>query len=344
VPRDLDPPRIGISRCLLGDEVRYDGGHKRDAFLVSTFGRFVEWVPVCPEVEVGMGTPREAIHLVASGDGVQSNGQPVRLLGVRSGQDWTAPMTTFASSRVRELKSADLAGYVLKKDSPSCGLERVRVHSDPSTRLGHPSDDRGSLRAGSQHVTRSGRGLFAEALVTELPNLPVEEEGRLNDPALRENFVERVFAYQRLRALFKSRWTTHALVVFHSRHKLQLLSHSRQGYAELGRLVADVVKYSRRDLSATYQRVFMATLARLATPGRHADVMMHAIGHLKRLIQVGDRDELLAAIEDHRRGIVPLIVPITLLRHHVRRHDAGYLKDQTYLDPHPRELALRNHV
>ena len=323
--RDLAPPRIGISRCLLGDEVRYDGGHKRDAFLVSTFGRFVEWVPVCPEVEVGMGTPREAIHLVASADGVPSNAQPVRLLGVSSGEDWTTRMTAFASSRVRELKSVDLAGYVLKKDSPSCGLERVRVHSDG-------------------HVTRSGRGLFAEVLITELPNLPVEEEGRLNDPSLRENFVERVFAYQRLRALFTGRWTTHSLVIFHSRHKLQLLSHSRQGYAELGRLVADVVKYSRRDLSVTYQRVFMATLARVATPGRHSDVMMHAIGHLKRLIQAGDRDELLGAIEDHRRGIVPLVVPITLLRHHVRRHDLGYLKDQTYLEPHPRELALRNHV
>jgi uncharacterized protein YbgA (DUF1722 family) len=255
-------------------------------------------------------------------------------------------MTTFAESRVRELKSADLAGYVLKKDSPSCGLERVRVHPFDSLRSlrAGPFDSLPSLRAGGSRVERTGRGLFAEALVRELPNLPVEEEGRLNDPALRENFVERVFAYQRLRALFRGRWTTHALVVFHSRHKLQLLSHSRPGYAELGRLVADAVKYSRRDISATYQRVFMTTLARLATPGRHSDVMMHAIGHLKRLIQPSDRDELLAAIEDHRRGIVPLIVPITLLRHHVRRRDVGYLKDQTYLDPHPRELALRNHV
>jgi uncharacterized protein YbgA (DUF1722 family) len=234
-------------------------------------------------------------------------------------------MREWAAKRVEALAREDLDGYILKKDSPSCGLERVRVHGDG-------------------HVTRSGRGLFAEALGGELPNLPVEEEGRLNDPVLRENFVERVFAYQRLRSLFTGRWTTHGLVVFHSRHKLQLLSHSRQGYSELGRLVADVVKYSRRDLAATYQRVFMASLARLATPGRHSDVMMHAIGHLKRLIESGDRDELLAAIEDHRRGIVPLIVPITLLRHHVRRHDVGYLKDQTYLEPHPRELALRNHV
>ena len=325
MPRDRRPPRIGISRCLLGDEVRYDGGHKRDPFLVATFGRFVEWVPVCPEVELGMGTPREAIHLVASVNGVPSGAQAVRLLGVKSGEDWTARMTTFAASRVGELKSADLAGYVLKSQSPSCGLERVRVHD-------------------GGRVTRAGRGLFAEAIVGALPNLPVEEEGRLNDPGLRENFVERVFAYQRLRALFSGRWTIHSLIVFHSMHKLQLLSHSRRGYAELGRLVAGAVKRPRRDLSATYQSVFMNTLARLATPGRHADVMLHAIGHLKRLIQPGDRDELLAAIEEHRRGIVPLIVPMTLLRHHVRRHDVGYLKDQTYLEPHPRELALRNHV
>jgi uncharacterized protein YbgA (DUF1722 family)/uncharacterized protein YbbK (DUF523 family) len=347
VPRDQHPPRIGISRCLLGDEVRYDGGHKRDPFLVSTFGRFVEWVPVCPEVEIGMGTPREPIQLVASNDGVSSDGQSVRLVGVKSRQDWTMPMTTFAASRVRELKAADLAGYVLKKDSPSCGLERVRVHNPfdslRSLRAG-PFDSLRSLRASATRVTRSGRGLFAEALVRELPNLPIEEEGRLNDPALRENFVERVFAYQRLRTLFAGRWAIHQLVVFHSMHKLQLLSHSRQGYAELGRLVASAVKQPRRDLSATYQRLFMTTLSRLATLGRHSDVMMHAIGHLKRLIQADDRDELLAAIADHRRGIVPLIVPITLLRHHIRRHDVGYLKDQTYLDPHPRELALRNHV
>jgi uncharacterized protein YbgA (DUF1722 family) len=250
---------------------------------------------------------------------------PVRLVGVKSREDWTARMTAFAASRVRELKSANLAGYVLKQDSPSCGLDRVRVLT-------------------GERVQRVGRGLFAEALVGMLPDLPVEEEGRLSDPSLRENFIERVFAYQRLRALFSGRWTIHQLVVFHTMHKLQLLSHSRQGYADLGRLVAGGVKHPRRDLGTTYQRVFMATLSRLATPGRHGDVMMHAIGHLKRLIQSGDRDELIAAIDEHRRGIVPLVVPLTLLRHHVRRHDVGYLKDQTYLDPHPRELALRNHA
>jgi uncharacterized protein YbgA (DUF1722 family)/uncharacterized protein YbbK (DUF523 family) len=324
VPK-LDRPRIGVSRCLLGDEVRYDGGHKRDPFLVSTFGAYVDWVPVCPEVEVGMGTPREAIHLAASENGGAGSTAAIRLLGVKSGKDWTERMAAFSASRVRDLASANLAGYVLKKDSPSCGLERVRVHT-------------------ARRVTRDGRGLFAEALVGAFPNLPIEEDGRLNDPALRENFVERVFAYQRVRALFSGRWTIRSLVVFHSMHKLQLLSHSRPGYAELGQLVANAVTHPRRDLSATYQRLFMTALTRMATRGRHADVMMHIVGHLKRLMQTGDRDELLSAIEDHRRGIVPLIVPITLIRHHVRRRAVEYLSDQTYLDPHPRELALRNHV
>jgi uncharacterized protein YbgA (DUF1722 family)/uncharacterized protein YbbK (DUF523 family) len=326
VSTDRDRPRIGISRCLLGDEVRHDGGHKRDAFLVSTFGRFVEWVPVCPEVEAGMGTPREAIHLVESQDGIPSGRHRVRLLGVKSRTDWTTALATFSASRVKTLGDQGLSGYVLKKDSPSCGLERVRVYGTG----GAPQ--------------RSGRGLFAEALVQAWPTLPIEEEGRLNDPVLRENFVERVFAYQRLRAFFDGRWTTGDLVRFHTAHKLQLLSHSRPRYAELGRLVANARHMRRRDVASQYESLFMEALARLATPGRHADVMMHAVGHLKRRIDASDRDELLGAIDDHRRGLVPLVVPITLIQHHVRRHDAEYLRGQTYLAPHPRELSLRNHV
>jgi uncharacterized protein YbgA (DUF1722 family)/uncharacterized protein YbbK (DUF523 family) len=321
----LSRPRIGISRCLLGDEVRYDGGHKRDAFLSKTVGRFVDWVPVCPEVEVGMGIPREAIHLVAADDGVMSAGARVRLIGVRSGEDWTASMTRFARRRVRELVRADLSGYVLKKDSPSCGLERVRVHHGSTS-------------------TRTGRGLFAEALAQAMPNLPIEEEGRLNDPVLRENFIERIFAYQRVRALLGERWRAGDLVQFHTAHKLQLLAHSRAGYTELGRLVADMKARRPADVAEAYEGIFMRTLSRAATPGRHADVMMHIVGHLKKTIDAGDRQELLESIDGHRRGAVPLVVPITLIRHHVRRHDVAYLRDQTYLDPHPRELALRNHV
>jgi uncharacterized protein YbgA (DUF1722 family)/uncharacterized protein YbbK (DUF523 family) len=310
-------PRIGISRCLLGDEVRYDGGHKRDAFLVSTFGRFVEWVPVCPEVEAGMGTPREAVHLEVDDGGT-------RMIAVRSRRDWTAEMNAFSSRRVRQLAGMGLSGYVLKKDSPSCGMTRVRVRAAAGT-------------------TRSGRGLFAAALLDALPTLPVEEEGRLNDPVLRENFVERVFAYQRLRALLDARWSPGALVRFHTAHKLQLLAHSRQGYAALGRLVAGAGRVTRQT-GLDYEQLFMATLAKPATPGRNADVLMHMHGHLKRLLDDGDRQELLSTIDDHRRGIVPLIVPATLVRHHARRHAVTYLLGQTYLEPHPRELALRNHV
>ena len=311
--KDLPRPRIGISRCLLGEEVRFDGGHKHDAFLTGTIGRWVDWVPVCPEIEVGMGVPREPIHLVADPSGVPSGAQRVRLLGVRSGTDWTDAMSRYARGRARDLAGATLSGFVLKKDSPSCGMERVRVHQ-------------GGMR------TRSGRGLFAEALLEAWPNLPVEEEGRLNDPALRDNFIERVFAYQRVRALFAAgRWNAGALVRFHTIHKLQLLAHSRAGYTELGRLVAGVKGRVRRELAEAYEAAFMRTLARRATPGRHADVMMHIAGHLKRLIDDGDRRELLEAIDAHRRGEVPLVVPITLIRHHVRRHDVEYLRDQVYL-------------
>ena len=318
-------PRIGISRCLLGDEVRYDGGHKHDAFLSRTVGPFVEWVPVCPEVEAGMGIPREAIRLVVAADGVASGIERVRLLGVKSATDWTEEMTRVARRRVRELVRAELSGYVLKKDSPSCGMERVRVHD-------------GSV------VRRTGRGLFAEALLQKMPNLPVEDEGRLNDPALRENFIERVFAYQRLRRLFGARWRAGDLVRFHTSYKLQLLAHSRAGYTELGRLVAAMKGRPPGEVAAEYERIFMRTLSRVATPGRHADVMTHMAGHLKKLIDAADREELRDLIEAHRRGHVPLIVPVTVIRHHVRKHDVVYLRDQSYLDPHPRELALRNHV
>jgi uncharacterized protein YbgA (DUF1722 family)/uncharacterized protein YbbK (DUF523 family) len=320
-----DRPRIGISQCLLGDEVRYDGGHKRDAFLVETFGRFVEWVPVCPEVEIGMGTPREAIHLVASNDGVPSGEHRVRLLGVRSGHDWTREMDRWSRRRVRELADARLSGYVLKKDSPSCGLERVRVRREGV-------------------VARGGRGLFAQALVEAWPALPIEEEGRLHDPRLRDNFVERVFAYQRVRRLFSSRWSRGDLVAFHTAHKLLLLAHSRQAYNALGRLVARVKDLGRAEAASLYERGFMEGLKKIATPGRHADVLQHMLGHFTDRLDEGARRELLSLIEEHRQGVVPLIVPLTLIRHHVRQHGVEYLAGQVYLEPHPRELSLRNHV
>jgi uncharacterized protein YbgA (DUF1722 family)/uncharacterized protein YbbK (DUF523 family) len=319
-----DRPRVGISRCLLGDEVRFDGGHKRDRLLVSTLGRFVEWVPVCPELEVGMGVPREPIHLVASPTGVPSAGHLVRLLGVESGVDWTSQMAAYSAAKVTELTRAGLSGYVLKMNSPSCGMAGVRVHAN-----------RQSLRSRKQpgSASRTGRGLFAEALVNALPNLPVEEEGRLHDRAMRDNFVERVLAYQRLRALFSHRWTRGELVRFHTAHKLQLLSHSRVGYTALGRQVAAAADMRPRELAASYQRTFMRTLATLSTSGRQADVMLHMAGHLKGAIESADRKELLASIEEHRRGRVPLATPLALIRRHAKRHDVDYLREQVYLDP-----------
>ena len=310
--------RIGISSCLIGCKVRFDGGHKKDDFLVNTFGSWVRWVPVCPEVEVGMGTPRESIRLVRDGDAV-------RLVAPKSGRDWTEPMQAYSLRRVEELADGDLSGYVLKKDSPSCGMERVKVYGD-----GMP--------------VKSGRGAFAEALLARFPDLPVEEEGRLCDPRLRDNFVERVFAYHRVKRLFAARWTVGSLVAFHTAHKLQLMAHSPQVYTELGRLVAAAKGADRAELARTYTSSFMSGLKTLATARRNTNVLLHIVGYFKKLLDAGARAELLAIIEDYRRGLVPLIVPMTLLRHHVRTHGVGYLAGQTYLEPHPRELMLRNHV
>ena len=311
--------RIGISSCLLGQKVRFDGGHKRDAFLVETFGRFVEWVEVCPEVEVGLGTPREAIRLVR-------DGAEVRLVGVKSATDHTDRMRRWAAVRVEALAREALDGYILKKDSPSCGMERVRVY----TPGGMPS--------------RDGRGLFAEALMARLPLLPVEEEGRLSDPRLRDHFVERVFAHRRLRDLFAGRWTAGSLVAFHSAQKLALLAHSPAGYAELGRLVARAGEMPRGELRAAYEAGYMKALATIATPRRHVNVLQHIAGYFRKVVDDASRQELAAAIADYREGLVPLIVPITLVRHHVRRCGIDYLEGQVYLEPHPKELMLRNHV
>ena len=322
-----DRIRIGISQCLLGAQVRWDGGHKRDGFLVETFGRYVDWVPVCPEVESGLPVPRETLRLVRSPKGgVTVNGVLVRLIFPRSGGDWTDEMAGWAEARTRKLESERLDGYILKKDSPSCGMTRVKVYGDTGPSVRH------------------GRGVFAEALLSRFPDLPVEEEGRLNDPRLRENFVERVFAYHRLNALFEARWTVGTLVRFHTAHKLTLLAHQPAAYQALGRLVARAKALPREELKARYRREFMEALATVATPAKHANVLQHMLGHLRGAIDAAARDEILGLIDEHRRGVVPLIVPLTLLRHYVRRLEVEYLLGQTYLEPHPRELALRNHV
>ncbi len=313
------PLRLGISRCLLGDEVRYDGGHKRDHFLVEVLGRYVEWVPVCPEVEAGFGVPREAMRLV---------GDPrhPRLMTVTSARDRTAEMARFSDERVRELEALDLSGFVFKKDSPSCGVERVRVFN----RQGMPS--------------RNGIGLFARAFMDRFPLIPVEEEGRLCDPVLREHFIERVFCYRRWRDLLKGRITRQAVVEFHTAHKYLLMAHSREHVQRLGRLVANAHRYRPSDLARQYGAGFMEALKVKATVRKHVNVLQHIAGHLKGLLKAGERDELRDVIEDYHRGLVPLVVPITLLKHYVRAYDVAYVRDQVYLNPHPKELMLRTCV
>ncbi len=317
--RGASPLRVGVSSCLLGHEVRYDGGHKRDRFLTDTLGPHVEWVPVCPELELGLGVPRESIRL-------EGDPQAPRLVAPGSHADHTETMARLARARTDALASLDLDGYVLKKDSPSCGMERVRVYGG----RGAPS--------------RAGVGAFARVLMERLPLLPVEEEGRLNDPVLRENFVERLFAHQRWRDFVAGGSTRGGLVRFHTAHKLTLLAHDPAAHRRLGALVARAKAQPLRAVLTAYGAGFMAALRVRATPGRHANVLEHMLGYFSDALAAEERRELVELIADHRRGLVPLVVPLTLMRHHVRRRGVEYLLGQVYLDPHPKELMLRNHV
>jgi uncharacterized protein YbgA (DUF1722 family)/uncharacterized protein YbbK (DUF523 family) len=309
--------RIGVSQCLLGEQVRYDGGHKHDHFLTDVLGPFVEYVPVCPEVEVGMGVPRESIHIVRAG-------RSLALVGVKSGTDHTAKMQRYSKHRVEALRALDLSGYVLKSKSPSCGMERVPIHD------------------GKGNAEKVGTGFFARALLDGIEHLPVEEEGRLHDPRLRENFVERVFAYRRLQDFFANDWRVGDLVRFHTREKLNVLAHEPKAYTELGRLVAGARKSAA--LADRYRSVYMTAMAKHATPARHVNVLQHMAGYFKKQLDKEDKAELAQVIEDFRQGLVPLVVPLTLIRHHVRRFEVAYLADQVYLQPHPKELMLRNHA
>lgn len=311
--------RLGISRCLLGDEVRFDGGHKRDHFLTDTFGRYVEWVPVCPEVEAGLGTPREAMRLI--GD----PGHP-QLVTIKSGVDHTDALETMTARRIQELSELDLSGFVFKKDSPSCGVERVRIYNQH----GMPS--------------RNGVGIFARAFIQHFPLIPVEEEGRLCDPPLRDNFVERVFCYRRFQDLLQGGVTRSAVVRFHTIHKYLLLAHSATDYQALGRLVAQAHRYRPKELALRYGQLFMKALTVKATVRKHVNVLQHILGYFKQHLNAQSKTELLGVIDDYHRGLTPLIVPLTLIKHYVQMFDVGYVREQVYLNPHPKELMLRNHV
>jgi len=311
--------KIGVSACLLGAEVRFDGGHKRNDFLVDTLGRFVVFVPICPEVEIGLGVPRETLRLVHDSD---ASGVP-RLFGNHTGIDYTNSMNSYAQRRVSALEG--LSGYVLKANSPSCGVQRVPVY-------------------GTGTAIRDGAGLFASALMQRYPSLPVEEEERLSDRRLRENFVERIFTYRRLRSFFSSRWSIGALAQFHTAHKLTLMAHSPQAYQEMGRLVASAKRQPRNEVEQRYQSAFMEASKELATTARHSNLLHHMLGYLRPHLDDGSRHELVRLIDDYQRGRVPLGVPLTRFRQYAHKFDIHYLCGQVYLNADPRELMLRNHI
>jgi len=311
--------KIGISSCLLGENVRYDGTNKLDVFLKDTLGRYFEYVPVCPEAEAGLGVPREPMRLVETGEGV-------RLVTSRTGRDMTGLMRKWAAGRVEELSAADLCGFIFKSKSPSSGMDRVKVY-----------DKNGVPRP-------KGVGVFAEAFMARFPLTPVEDEGRLNDPKIRETFIELIFTLKRWRSLLKGRRNRGGLVDFHTGHKLLIMSHSVEHYRKMGRLVASDKGTPLQELYDSYFGMLVEALRLKSTVKKNVNVLHHIMGYFKTDISAGEKGELLEVIENYRSGFVPLIVPVTLINHYVNKYDKEYLKKQHYLNPHPVELALRNHV
>ncbi len=307
---------IGISSCLLGQEVRHDGGHKRNAWILNTLSSYFDFRPLCPELAIGMGVPRPTIRLIKQ-DNV------IRLVGSKDPDlDITDEMNRFSDQAVKGLD--DLSGYILKKDSPSCGMERVRIYNEK----GIPE--------------KNGSGLFAARLMEAHPNLPIEEEGRLMDPVLRENFIERVFVYYRWQKLLHNGLTVKDLMEFHASHKFNLLAHNESIYRELGPLVAQATPENLETIAEQYINMLMKGMKKPATRKRHTNVLMHVMGFLKNALSSDDKQELLDILEQYRLGRVPLIVPITLLRHHLRREPHPYIEKQYYMKPYPEELMLRN--
>jgi uncharacterized protein YbgA (DUF1722 family)/uncharacterized protein YbbK (DUF523 family) len=304
-------PRLGVSSCLLGQPVRFNGGHSRSAFLTDELGPHVDWVPYCPEIEIGLGAPRETLRLTSDG----------RLVNRGGDADHTGAMA------VLPLPDG-LDGYVFKAKSPSCGLRAIPRYPAP----------------GRQPADHRGQGLFARRVTGRYPLLPAEDEGRLNDAVLREEFTERVFAFARLRALFAPAWQPRDLVGFHARHKLQLLAHDPSRYRAAGRVVAAAGSAPRAATEAAYRDWFTAAMLSRATRGRHANTLQHAFGRVGRELDRGRRADLAARIEDFRRGADPLQVPVTLLAHYASDGSVPWLADQTYLRPYPQALRLRHAV
>ena len=310
------PIRVATSSCLLGEEVRFDGGHKHNGYLTKTLARYFEMIPFCPEVAIGLGVPRPPIRLM-------SNGGQVRVVGVADPDlDVTEDLVEYGHTVAARLN--DVSGYIFKRGSPSCGMERVKIYSDK----GMPLD--------------SGAGFYAQTIMQELPLLPTEEEGRLMDPVLRENFIERIFVYHRWQSLCRSEMTPARLIEFHTSHKFSILAHDETAYRELGQIVAEAGSADLQQLVERYATLLMTAMKKRATRKLHSNVLTHIMGFLKGKIDSGDKTELLDVIENYRHGQIPLIVPITLLKHHLRRNPDPYILRQYYLNPHPEELMLRN--
>jgi uncharacterized protein YbgA (DUF1722 family)/uncharacterized protein YbbK (DUF523 family) len=311
--------KLGVSSCLLGNKVRFDGGHKLDPFLVNTLGQYVEYVPVCPEVEAGFPVPREAFRLV---------GDPAapRLMTRQSGIDATARMEAWIAKKLPVLEKEGLCGFIFKSKSPSSGMERVKVYNEKGM------------------AEKNGVGLFARALMARLPLLPVEEEGRLQDIQLRENFIVRIFAYRRWRELLALGVTAGRLVDFQRRHKLLLMAHSPDMARRLGKLVAAAGARPTAEIHPEYERLLLGALKQKASVRKNVNVLQHMFGYFKKQLDDFEKREMLAVIENYRQNLVPLIVPLTLLKHYIDKFQEPYLRDQYYLDPHPLELKLRNHA
>jgi uncharacterized protein YbgA (DUF1722 family)/uncharacterized protein YbbK (DUF523 family) len=314
-----DKIRLGISACLLGQNVRYDGGHKLDRYLTDTLGQYVEYVPVCPEVECGLGIPREAMRLVG-------DPESPRLITVRTQRDFTGRMLTWAKRRVEELEKEGLCGFIFKSGSPSSGMERVKVYNEK----GMPE--------------KSGKGLFARAFMEHFPLIPVEDEGRLHDPKLRESFIESIFTLKRWREAAQERKSLGNLVVFHTKHKLLALSHSEKHYRAMGKLVAEGKRLPLNKLYAQYETLLLEALRLKTTVKKNMNVLQHMMGYFKEKLSRGEKQELLEILDEYRKGHIPLIVPITLINHYVRKYREDYLRQQVYLNPHPIALQLRNHA
>ena len=315
-------PRLGISSCLLGSNVRYDGGHKRNAFLLETLGTYVDWVSACPEVDIGLGTPRPPIQLENEG------ARGLRLVVPETGEDLTDRMTSYAERRVTAARTDRLAGYVLKSRSPSCGMERVPVHD------------------GKRDASPVGVGLFAAVLIRHMPHLPVEEEGRLDDPCLRENFITRIFARARWLELEEAGTTIRALAGFHTRHKYLLMSRDPNAVETLDHLLgeADDGRTEESELTAKYERRFSEALSRPPDRENQANVLRQMAGCLSDEIEAEDRAQLGESIDAYQAGDMPLAIPVTVLRQLVRKNDVKVLADQVYLEPHPEGLKLLYHV